>query len=289
MARDQQQTAKPALVTGAGSGLGRAFCLRLAREGAWHVIVADVDQEGAAETLEEIRRHGAAGETAVFDVRDESAWKDLSSRVEQRWSSLRLLVNNAGACASGVVAEGGEPHAEPDAWRRLMELHYFGTLYGCRTFVPAMQAAGRGAVINVASIAGWLAVPGMGAYNASKAAVVSLTETLHGELRGSGVNVTLVGPGFFQTRLLERGEFAHPAHRSRAEELAASSGFTAEDVVEAALRTSRKNRLYSVVGWRARLFWRWKRMAPASLAGVLSDRYRRLMAQDAVAGDDAAD
>ncbi len=281
MAVGSQDTAKPALVTGAGSGLGRAFCLRLAQEGGWHVIAADVDPEGAAETLEQVCRQGASGETAVFDVREEPAWKGIANNVEQRWPALRLLVNNAGACASGVVAPGGEPPTEYDAWRRLMEIHYFGTLYGCRAFVPAMQAAGGGAVINVASIAGWLAVPGMGAYNASKAAVVSLTETLHGELRGSGVNVTLVGPGFFQTRLLERGEFAHPAHRRRAEELAASSGFTAEDVVDAAIRASRKNRLYSVVGWRARLFWRWKRLAPAGLARVLSDRYQRLMAEDA--------
>lgn len=264
-----------AVVTGGGSGLGRAFCFQLSQERDWHVVVNDLHEDSAAETLRQLEQSGGQGEMRAFDVTDEIAWGRLREQLQSNWVRLDLLVNNAGACASGEIG-----NSDPAQWRRLMDLHYHGALTGCFAMVPWMKSTRSGAIINIASIAGWLAAPAMGAYSASKAAVVSLTETLHAELRQHGVRVTLVGPGFFPTGLLESGDFAASSHRRRAEELTSSAGFTAEDVARAALIGVERNQLYVVLGARARFFWRWKRFLPSSLVRLLAKRYHQLVTEE---------
>jgi short-subunit dehydrogenase len=163
-----------------------------------------------------------------------------------------------------------------------MEVNFFGVLNGCHTFGPLLvkHAASRPAIINVASIAAFLAPPAMGAYSASKAAVVALTETLYAELRPLGVGVTVVAPGFFRTGLLSRGEFCSDRHRAQAEKLTRASRFTADDVARSALAAAARGRLYCVLGDRARWLWRTKRLAPTSLFRILARSYDRTFRGD---------
>ena len=270
------QELRLAIVTGAASGLGRAFCRRLAMAGGWHVTAADVDQAALDQTLAELRAEfpGASLAAERMDVANIDNWRDLRERHERDWPRLHLLVNNAGVCMAAEVGEGSI-----DDWQKVMGVNFHGVLNGCQTMTPWLRqsAVDRPAVINVASIFGLVAAPSMGAYAASKAAVVALSEAMYAELRPHGVRVTIVAPGFFRTQLLDRGRFKSRRQLEQAEELTRTSKFTADQVAAAALAGSARGQFYVVLGRRARWFWRWKRSAPVSLLRALAWRYRRMM------------
>jgi NAD(P)-dependent dehydrogenase (short-subunit alcohol dehydrogenase family) len=283
-----------ALVTGAGGGLGRAFCRQLAAAAdPWHIVAADLDVDAANETLAEVRRSErsdrSTGEAVRLDVTDPAAWAALRDRLQRDWPRLDLLVNNAGICTCGETLG-----ARADDWRRVMEVNYFGVLHGCqimgsmllcKTETPTLQPPGSSlqpyasrlqpAIINVASIVGAIAGPSMSAYCASKAAVIALSESLYAELRPVGVHVTIVAPGFFSTGLLDRGTFCTPRHREEAQRLSQNARFTADDVAREALAASARGELYAVVGRRARWLWRFKRLAPRLLQRIVTKRYHQ--------------
>ena len=264
-----------AIVTGAGSGLGRAFCRRLAAQGSWHVVATDLELARAEETRDLVVRRGGSAEARQLDVADPDAWVAVREQLRQSFPRLDLLVNNAGVC---MAAEAGQ--GELASWRRITEVNFFGVLHGCQLLVPwlresALQPGPPPAVINVASIAAWLAPPSMGAYSASKAAVVAFTEALHAELRQRGVHVTVAVPGFFASDLLAAGTFATPELARHAQELADSSRITADEVATAALRAAERGRLYAILGRRARWLARLKRLAPGLLVRMLGARYAR--------------
>lgn len=282
LASDVAASPRLALVTGAAGGLGRAFCKQLAVGPPCHVVAVDLDPEGVAETLAQCEQLGAPrGEAVMMDVAEAQAWRALGHRLQREWPRLDLLVNNAGVC---LAAEVGDDRLA--AWRRLMDVNYFGVVQGCHAMVPWLKASASArrsapapAVVNVASIAGWLAGPSMGAYSASKAAVIALSEALYAELLPVGVHVTVVAPGFFRTGLLERGEFCTTRHRAQAERLSRRATFTADDVARLALRAARRGDLYAVMGARARWLWRMKRLAPRLLQRIVARRYHRTFAE----------
>jgi NAD(P)-dependent dehydrogenase (short-subunit alcohol dehydrogenase family) len=255
--------------------------MQLAAAGGAHILAIDVDELAGRETLELLSRAG--GTTAEFvrlDVTDRAAWQLLAARVAAevdagRFPASLLLINNAGICAASETLAGN-----PEQWRRIMEVNFFGVLHGCQAFGPllvqlAERAEPRPAVINVASLAGMIATPSMGAYAASKSAVVALSEALSGELRPAGVHVTIVAPGFFRTGLLDRGEFCTTRHKAEAERLFRNAKFTADDVARAALAASRRGALYCVLGRRARWLWRAKRLAPRLIQRLAARGYHR--------------
>lgn len=284
-----------AIITGAGSGLGREFCLQLARAGVWHLVAIDVDVAGAEETVVLARQLGAVGGEAVeLDVTDAAAWLALRDRLQREWPRIELLVNNAGVCMSAEVGDG-----DLAAWRRVIEVNYLGLLNGCHVMTPWLkksaslhsQLATRDsqlspAIINVASVTAFLPAPAMGAYASSKAAVVALSEAMYAELRPHGVHVAVVAPGFFRTRLLERGTFALRRHRAQAEYLTRTAKIDAASVARVALAASGRRRLYAITGSRARWLWRIKRVAPRILFRVIARRYQRIIIRG---GDDAGD
>lgn len=266
-----------AIVTGAGSGLGRAFCTLLGREGGWYIVAADIDATGAEETVAELTRLGpSTGQAERLDVTDAGGWRELVERLRCDWPRLDLAINNAGVC---MAAEVGDD--DLDNWRHVWEVNFGGVLNGCHELVPWLKESARISdnqnlkprLINVASIAATISAPAMGAYSASKAAVVSLSETLYGELRPSGVSVTVVSPGFFRTQLLANGRFEVREHRLQAERFTRRATITAESVAEAALRGSARGELYIVMGWRARWLWRVKRWAPRTLHRLIARSY----------------
>ena len=278
-----------AIITGAGSGLGREFCRQLAQVGGWHLIAADVALAGAEETVAEIRQLGAAGEAVHLDVTDADAWLALRERLQRDWPRLDLLVNNAGVCMSAEVGDG-----DLAAWRRVIEVNYLGLLTGCHVMTPWLkasattaandssrnsQAATRNspAIINIASVTAFLPAPAMGAYASSKAAVIALSEAMYAELRPHGVHVTVVAPGFFRTRLLERGTFTLRRHRAQAEYLTRTAKIDAASVARESLAASAHGRLYVITGRRARWLWRIKRLAPRILFRVIARRYQRII------------
>lgn len=244
-----------AFVTGAASGLGRAFALALAREGWWLGLV-DVN----AARLERVRAEvEAAGGRAAAHIGDVAAADFVSGALAAfagETGGLDLLINNAGVAAAGAVEV--TPAAD---WRWAVDINLLGVVHGCRAAVPLMRRQGCGVILNIASSAGFAAAPRMGAYNASKAAVIALTETLACELSGSGVQVSVAMPGFFRTGLLETMR-APAAESAMAQRLMERSPHDAADAARAILAATARGRLYIV--WPREYVWLWriKRFAP---------------------------
>ena len=251
-----------ALVTGAGSGLGRAFALELTRLGGWHVVIADINQASADGTLELVRAAGGTGQVELLDVRHPEAWEKLYTKLRAEHSALHLLINNAGVVASGRI--DALPLADFD-WA--YSINSRGVIIGCQSMIPWLaETTGNGGeayILNVASICGFLSPPGLAAYNASKAAVIAISETLACELKASNIGVTVLCPWFFKTQLLESGRFTKQNLKAQGDQLMHTSPLNAGRVAKEALRATFRKRLHYVMGPWARIMWRFKRMAPA--------------------------
>lgn len=261
---------RTAIVTGSASGLGRALAVRLARDG-WRLALADVAEEANRETLALVERAGGAGQCERLDVSRLEEWLALRERLQAQWTQLDLLVNNAGIAGSGEV--GGFPI---DEWRRLVNVDLMGVVYGCHVFIDWLKSnPHRPHIINTSSLAAFAAAPTMAAYNAAKAGVVALSETLYAEAKKHGVGVTVLCPGFFSTNLLLKGHFAHEDEKQFAARMMQKSSFDAEHVADLAVRAMTRRRLYVVTGAKARWFWRIKRWFPSVFMNLLARDYAK--------------
>jgi NAD(P)-dependent dehydrogenase (short-subunit alcohol dehydrogenase family) len=266
-----------AIVTGGGRGLGREFCLRLACDG-WHIAIVDVDRIGAEETSRMVAQSGGVGRVEQRDVTRIDDWLALRDGLQADWPRLDLLVNNAGKYAAGYVGSFDLAEAE-----RLIQLNLMGVLYGCHTLVPwliagaigSASAGWRAHIINVASSFAILCPPGMAPYNLSKAGVVALSETLHGELKPRGVGVTVVCPGPMPTRFVESASFDSDAFRELTQSYVRDSTLAPAAVAAAALDAARRRKLYVVMGANQRWYWRIKRLAPMTLLSRVARRVRK--------------
>lgn len=189
-------TANHAFITGGASGLGLAIGDALAAQGL-RITLADVQQDLLSAVLAE---RGAGWRGAVLDVRDRAGWMRAREEAEAAFGPVDVLVNNAG------IAPNGKGFAEmpPESFDQILAINLGGVFNGVHTFAAAMRDAGRGAIVNVSSMAGLSpSVPGTGAYAAAKFGVTALSESLRRELAGAGVGVTLLCPGFVLTGLGE--------------------------------------------------------------------------------------
>jgi len=175
-------------VTGASAGIGRECVLAFAREGA-RLAAAARRLERLEALAAEVRALGAEVLVLKTDVGEPEDVKRFVSATVERFGRLDVLVNNAGYGVRGTVEE--TPAA---AYERLMRVNYLGTVYGCQAAIPIMRRQGAGVIVNVSSIVGHRALPAGGAYAATKAAQISLTEALRVELRGTGVQACSVHP-----------------------------------------------------------------------------------------------
>jgi NAD(P)-dependent dehydrogenase (short-subunit alcohol dehydrogenase family) len=252
-----------AVVTGGGSGIGRAFALELAKRGAV-VVIADIDLDRAEETSRLIRDRGGHARAFECDVRSEDAMRELAASCEREIGAIDLAILNAGVLASGEVIE-----TDARAFERVVAINLFGVANGCRAFVPRMIERRRGAILNVASVAGLVPVPYMGPYAASKAGVVALSEALAAEVRHRGVTVTVLCPSFTKTPLVENGVASDGAIRDLAQRILDRFGSDPEDIARLGLDAAARGRLYAVATMHGRLAWRAKRLLPRSFARAL--------------------
>lgn len=273
---DSSATRRFAVVTGGANGLGREFCLRLARDG-WQIAIVDVDAAGAGEVLQLVEQSGGGGRVEVGDVTSIDMWQSLLGRLRSDWPRIDLLVNNAGMYASGFVGSLDLAEAE-----RLIRLNLSSVLYGCHTFTPWLIESAKShpaAIINVASSFAFLCPPGMAPYNLSKAAVVALSETLHGELKPKGVGVTVVCPGPMPTKFIESASFNSGAFRQLTESYVRDSTLDPAAVAAAALEANERRRLYVVLGTDQKWYWRIKRFLPTTLLDRVARKVRKDLAR----------
>ncbi|HEX6790065.1 MAG TPA: glucose 1-dehydrogenase [Candidatus Krumholzibacteria bacterium] len=190
---------KVAIVTGAGSGIGRAIAVKFAAEGA-RVIVSDVDNAGGRETTAEIGSNGGDAWYVHADVSRPGDSEMLVGEATSRFGGLHVAVNNAGV--GGPSAPTGEYPI--DGWDRVIAINLSGVFYGMRYQIPAMKAAGGGSIVNMASILGQVGFRNAPAYVAAKHGVVGLTQNAAIEYAQEGIRVNSVGPGFIRTPLLDK-------------------------------------------------------------------------------------
>ncbi len=189
---------KVAVVTGAASGIGLALAERWAR-GGLHVVLADVDERGLRAAAERVEAHGVQSAMVITDVSDEQSVNALAATAVERFGAVHLVCNNAG------VASQADPWFGPlSSWRWVMGVNFWGVVHGVRAFLPTLAAQGEGHIVNTSSVAGlW---PGFAPeYDASKHAVVALTEHLFKALKTAGlpIGVSVLCPGFVRTGIVD--------------------------------------------------------------------------------------
>jgi NAD(P)-dependent dehydrogenase (short-subunit alcohol dehydrogenase family) len=185
------------LVTGAGSGIGRAAAQLFADEGG-RVVVVDQDENEAQATVTSIRQAGGEALAIGADVSREADCHGMVERALAAYGRLHVAFNNAGIGASGFAVAD----EEEVTWSRLIDVNLKGIFLGMKYEIPAMVGAGGGAIVNTASVAGLVGERGIGAYSASKHGVVGLTRTAALDYIGQGVRINAVCPGATRTRIL---------------------------------------------------------------------------------------
>lgn len=196
----QELKGKVAVVTGAASGIGWGLAARAAREGM-RVVMADIEAGPLEEAASRLRDAGADVLPVVTDVSRLEQVEALRQKALAAFGGVHLLCNNAGVGGGGLTWE-----LTKEEWEWVLGVNLWGVIHGIRTFVPGMIASGEeGHVVNTASMAGLVAGPGMSPYNASKHAVVAISETMHHELAmaGSRVRCSVLCPGWVNTRIFE--------------------------------------------------------------------------------------
>lgn len=188
-------TNRVAVITGAGSGIGRATALSLARRGC-HLALGDIDPAGLQETAWMLSSFGVRVTSHVFDVADRAAVRALPGKVHDAHKRVDLLVNNAGVALGGSFEQVSE-----DDFDWLMEINFNGVVRMTRAFLPLLRESDEARIVNVSSIYGIVSPPGQCAYSASKFAVRGFSNALRHELEGSTVAVSVVHPGGVATAI----------------------------------------------------------------------------------------
>jgi NAD(P)-dependent dehydrogenase (short-subunit alcohol dehydrogenase family) len=256
-----------ALVTGAGSGIGRATAHALATGGAT-VLCTDIDEAAAEKTAAECDERARPGSRATFaayrlDVADREEVDALAAAVERHHGALGVLVNNAGVGMTGSFSD-----MTGEDWTFIRSVNLDGVVNCCSAFTPPMLAAGRGQVVNVSSGLAFVATANESAYGATKAAVLQLSLCLRADWSGRGVGVTAVCPGFINTPIASSARFTggkeDPRRRARLVK-GFSHAHPPEKVGEAIVKAIATNRALVPVGLESVLGWYAHRFTPIAL------------------------
>ncbi|MFT6029521.1 MAG: short-subunit dehydrogenase [Oleiphilaceae bacterium] len=188
---------KVAAITGAGSGIGQALAINLAQEGS-DLALSDVDKKGLAETLNILRAYSVKVSHQILDVSDKDAVYAWADKVVENHGKVNMIFNNAGVALSGTVES-----LSIEDYKWIMDINFWGVIYGTKAFLPYLEQSGEGHIINISSVFGLTSQPLMSGYNASKFAVRGFTESLRQdlELTGSKVSTTCIHPGGIKTNI----------------------------------------------------------------------------------------
>lgn len=188
-------TGKLAVITGAGSGIGRALAHQLNQAGC-RLLLSDIDSDGLNQTLSSLPRSDILAKGEVLDVADKAGVHQWAEDIQAQYGYIDILINNAGVA---MMASVEDSQYEDIEW--LMGINFWGVVYGTKAFLPLLRKSQQGHLVNISSIFGIVGVPTQSAYNAAKFAVRGYTEALRHELRDSNVHICCVHPGGIKTNI----------------------------------------------------------------------------------------
>jgi NAD(P)-dependent dehydrogenase (short-subunit alcohol dehydrogenase family) len=264
---------KRVLITGANSGFGKAMAMHFGRKG-WRVAVTGRRPDAVQAAAEDVRKAGAAEVIdLIIDVSKSEDFEAAARRVEEQWGGLDLLVNNAGILDSAKLHE-----ITLEQWHRIVDINFWGVVYGCHAFVPMLIRQGSGYVLNMASSAGLFALPEMAQYSVPKAAVIALSETMKAELTRYGIGVTVSCPAAFASDLLKGGIDVNRSVTLRSLDKDQKTGrHTSESVAAHAIRSMERNHLYDIAHDSMEFLWFVKRLMPETIYRLFAWMYAKKM------------
>ena len=251
---------KRIFITGGACGLGRALAERHARAG-WRVCIGDLDAERCADALAAIRAHSPLSHALACDVTREEDLQAAADWLQNEWGGVDVVVNNAGVAQMGGIVETSLAD-----WQWAMDINVLGVVRGCKVFVPLLRAMKKGEpggqLVNIASMAGLVHMPNASVYNATKAAVVALSETLQLELEPEGVRVSVVCPAFFRTDLARNMRAANPGLEGMTKRLVERARIGADETADRIFDGMARGDPHILTHPEAKRFWRMKRLLP---------------------------
>ena len=263
-----------AVITGAGSGIGRQLAYQLADAGA-DLAISDINQENLEQTRLAAAKRGVKVVASCLDVADEKAVFDFALSVEREFSRVNLVINNAGvALASGPL---WTTPLEDFKW--LMNINFYGVLYGTKAFLPILEKTDWGHIVNISSLFGLVSVPNQTAYNASKFAVRGLTEALRQELAdaNSSVSCTCVHPGGIKTNIARGARVSEngvgdqrESHAQSANDFDKLARTSAEQAAAQILKAVISNKRRLLIGADAKFIDKIQRLFPTGYAHFLN-------------------
>ena len=194
-----QFAGKTAVISGGAEGIGLSIAKALGEQ-KMNVVLADIDEENLQKASLELKSAGISVLAVALDVADEVQWQTVAKKAVARFGKIHMVVNNAGVGGDS----GSIENEQTKGWQWALDVNLMGVLYGAKVLVPLIKQHGEGGwIVNVASMAGMGGVPYNGAYTATKAAVVALSESWAGELEPKGIKVSVLCPAFVQTRIYD--------------------------------------------------------------------------------------
>lgn len=267
-------TDRVVVITGAGSGIGRATAIRLSQEGC-RLALSDIDESGLAETVRQLDKQSTKVTTHIVDVADEESMRAFADAVFDAHQHVHIVVNNAGVALLGTLEENS---LEDLHW--LVDINFWGVVHGCKFFLPYLRKEEEAHIINISSLAGLVGIPGLGVYSATKAAVRSWTESLASELRGTGVAVSSIHPGGIATSIVGNARVDGDMDREEMIDAFAERAMGPEQVANKIVSVLRSGRLRGLVCRETHILAALLRIMPAMTQRMIGWGWRRSQASN---------
>lgn len=275
MSKDAYFKNKVCVITGAGSGIGRALAENLARRGA-KLALSDIDVEGLAETVRRCEQLGAEVKSDRLNVVEREAVLHYADTVHQHFGTVHQVYNNAGIAHHGEVIR-----SEFKDFERVMDVDFWGVVNGTKAFLPMVIESGDGHIVNVSSLFGLIAIPGQSAYNAAKFAVRGFTESLRQEMLVARhpVKVTCVHPGGIKTAVARNATYAEGIDSKSAASMFDKrlAIHTAEMAAQTITEGVRKGHGRVLIGWEAKLLDLFVRVTASGYQRIAANVERRFL------------